>query len=267
MMDTFKTGQLIKERRKQKGWTQNDLAERLNVTDRAVSKWERGITAPDISLLEPLAQALEVTTMALITGECTSNALSASEQEAMTKDIVRQAEEMVKRRSRVFFRRVIVVILFAGIMTAVCRLWLWWPRSFEPLMNAGGAFRIEFQPAGSIRDERQIYTFSADDPATEAIRECFRRYTWHYDFVLSFLQSNSICEYYDHLLTPELDGDVLILYNLNEDKTLGGMVVTLASDADWFFWNGSMVVLTGPRGDQNGSRLIDGLKTVIDLQA
>lgn len=264
-MNTFKTGQLIKERRKQKGWTQNDLAERLHVTDRAVSKWERGINAPDLSLLEPLAQALEVPMAALLTGECASSALTAPEQEAMTKDILRRAEDMIKRNSRAFFRRAILMFLFAGIAIAACRLW--WPHAFDTSLDGGGVFRIEFQPAGVAAGERQIYTFSADDPVTKAIRACFRRYSWHYDFMLSFLCSNSISEYYDHLLTPELDGDVLVLYDLKEDGAMGDMAITLAADADWFFLNGNMVVLTGPRGDQNGSRLIDRLKTCMDLQA
>mgnify|MGYP002564850688 CR=1 FL=1 len=42
-MDNIKTGALIRERRKEKGLTQRELAERLHVTDRAVSKWERGV--------------------------------------------------------------------------------------------------------------------------------------------------------------------------------------------------------------------------------
>lgn len=43
-MDNTKTGALIRERRKEKGLTQRELAERLHVTDRAVSKWERGVS-------------------------------------------------------------------------------------------------------------------------------------------------------------------------------------------------------------------------------
>lgn len=43
-MDNIKTGALIRERRKEKGLTQRELAERLHVTDRAVSKWERGLS-------------------------------------------------------------------------------------------------------------------------------------------------------------------------------------------------------------------------------
>ena len=44
-MDNIKTGNLIKELRKEKGMTQKDLADKLHITDRAVSKWERGLCA------------------------------------------------------------------------------------------------------------------------------------------------------------------------------------------------------------------------------
>lgn len=55
--------------RKSQKLTQKDLAEKLKITDKAVSKWERGISCPDISLLVPLAQALGVTTSELLNGE------------------------------------------------------------------------------------------------------------------------------------------------------------------------------------------------------
>ena len=48
-MDNVKTGSFIKELRKEKDMTQKQLADRLHITDRAVSKWERGVCAPDIS--------------------------------------------------------------------------------------------------------------------------------------------------------------------------------------------------------------------------
>ena len=51
-------GAFIAERRKEARMTQKDLAERLHITDKAVSKWERGLIYPDVTLLEPLAEAL-----------------------------------------------------------------------------------------------------------------------------------------------------------------------------------------------------------------
>lgn len=59
-MDNEKIGAFIKELRKEQGLTQKELAEALSITDRAVSKWERGLNAPDIALLEPLAKLLGV---------------------------------------------------------------------------------------------------------------------------------------------------------------------------------------------------------------
>ncbi len=68
-MENSKTGAFIRKVRKEKNMTQKELAERLHITDRAVSKWERGLSAPDISLLEPLAEILEVPVADVIAGE------------------------------------------------------------------------------------------------------------------------------------------------------------------------------------------------------
>ena len=67
-MDAKKTGQLICKTRKQHGMSQKDLADILNITDKAVSKWERGISFPDISLLIPLSDALEISLYDLLSG-------------------------------------------------------------------------------------------------------------------------------------------------------------------------------------------------------
>ena len=59
-MDNQKFGQFIASIRKEKGWTQMELAHKLNITDKAVSKWERGIGFPDLKMIEPLAQVLDI---------------------------------------------------------------------------------------------------------------------------------------------------------------------------------------------------------------
>ena len=65
-MNRERTGMLIAEARKQKNMTQKDLAAALHVSDRAVSKWERGAGFPDVSLLEPLADALGLQVLELL---------------------------------------------------------------------------------------------------------------------------------------------------------------------------------------------------------
>jgi len=68
-MDNKKFGAFIASLRKEKGWTQNELAERLHVTDKAVSKWERGVGFPDIKLIESLAEVLEVSILEIMNSE------------------------------------------------------------------------------------------------------------------------------------------------------------------------------------------------------
>ena len=65
-MDASYIGKKISECRKQKGMTQKELAELLNITDKAVSKWERGLNFPDIALLEQLADALQISVTELL---------------------------------------------------------------------------------------------------------------------------------------------------------------------------------------------------------
>lgn len=67
-MDALETGRFIAQRRKELGLTQKALAQQLHVTDKAVSKWERGAGLPDINTIEPLAAALEVSVLSLMQG-------------------------------------------------------------------------------------------------------------------------------------------------------------------------------------------------------
>lgn len=65
-MDAQVFGRFVQQRRKELGLSQAELAERLHVTAKAVSRWERGVGFPDIKLLEPLAGALEITLVELM---------------------------------------------------------------------------------------------------------------------------------------------------------------------------------------------------------
>lgn len=83
-MDAVKTGCLIAERRKQLNMTQKELAQKLHVSAQAVSKWERGLSFPDVSLLEPLAQQLDLTVSEVLSGK-----QDAVPQEELIRDSLR----------------------------------------------------------------------------------------------------------------------------------------------------------------------------------
>lgn len=83
-MDNIRFGAFVAQLRKEQGLTQKGLADRLNVTDKAVSKWETGKGFPDVKLLEPLAQALGISLVELIRGEKDPrDSLTAAEAEAV----------------------------------------------------------------------------------------------------------------------------------------------------------------------------------------
>lgn len=101
-MDNTKTGCFIKEVRTQKGMTQKELAGLLHVTDRAVSKWERGQCAPDIALLEPLSEALGVSIVELLQGERLAPGEQAEEAEARAKRLLGYSRQELRRKLRAF---------------------------------------------------------------------------------------------------------------------------------------------------------------------
>ena len=72
-MDSYITGQTIKRLREDKNLTQTQLAEKIGVSSKAVSKWETSKGLPDISLIEPLSQALGVSVMELMSGDTVIN--------------------------------------------------------------------------------------------------------------------------------------------------------------------------------------------------
>ena len=72
-MDNYVTGSFIRDSREKQGLTQYELAEKIGVSDKTVSKWETGRGLPDITLLEPLAKALQISVIELMNGKSVIN--------------------------------------------------------------------------------------------------------------------------------------------------------------------------------------------------
>lgn len=88
-MDAQNTGKFIAQRRKVLGLTQAELAEKIHVTDKAISKWERGVGLPDIHTVEPLALALEVSVVELFQGKLTeSDTIPIREAEQLVSEAI-----------------------------------------------------------------------------------------------------------------------------------------------------------------------------------
>lgn len=95
-MDAAKLGQFIAQRRKELGLTQLALAEKLSVTDKAVSRWERAVGLPDIGSMEALAAALDVSLVELMRAERMEEShISRAEAEELLAEALHLSERPV----------------------------------------------------------------------------------------------------------------------------------------------------------------------------
>ena len=110
-MDKEKTGQLITLLRKEKGLTQKQLADALNVTDKAVSKWERGLSFPDISMLEPISELLDISILEILAGERQdrNDTLTREEASELINASVEIGDEQIRHRKGT--SKLIIIIL------------------------------------------------------------------------------------------------------------------------------------------------------------
>ena len=107
-MDTNATGRFIAERRKQKGYTQKELAEKLMVTDKAISRWETGKGLPDTSLLKPLGDILGVSVSELLSGRI----IEEADMKDQTDKIILESLNYSKR---MLVSTISVILLIIGI--------------------------------------------------------------------------------------------------------------------------------------------------------
>lgn len=96
-MDQIKIGRFIAERRKQCGYTQMQLAEKLNITDRAVSKWETGRSMPDSALMPALCELLHITLNDLFNGEVIEMEDYKKKSEELIIEMAKQKEDADKK--------------------------------------------------------------------------------------------------------------------------------------------------------------------------
>ena len=124
-MDQIKIGKFIAECRKNQGMTQMQLAERLNITDRAVSKWETGRAMPDSSIMLELCDVLKINVNDLLSGEITTADSYDKDLENKILELLAQKEKSDKRM--IMFEQVIAILsliifiapVFAGALLPI----------------------------------------------------------------------------------------------------------------------------------------------------
>ena len=117
-MNYDKIGKFIQEKRKEKNLTQKELANKLGVTDRAVSKWERGVGCPDVSILEILSKELDCSILEILKGRKIENEIiKVTEADDYVKDSMNISKQITKEKIISYINKVLVTtIIFIFIL-------------------------------------------------------------------------------------------------------------------------------------------------------
>ena len=121
-MDQIKIGKFISECRKKQNLTQLELAEKLHVTDRAVSKWERGKSMPDSLIMLELCEILKISVNELLNGEHINDEEYISKRDELIIQIAKQKENSDKRMLTFEWIFGILTFISAGALLAVASL-------------------------------------------------------------------------------------------------------------------------------------------------
>lgn len=116
-MDQLKIGRFIAEQRKAVGLTQFQLAEKLNITDRAVSKWERGKSLPDSSIMLELCEILQISVNDLLSAQVVKMDNYNKELEKNLLEMVKQKEKLDKK---LLDLEILIGILSVSMLLALC---------------------------------------------------------------------------------------------------------------------------------------------------
>lgn len=126
-MDQILTGKFISQERKRKGYTQKQLSEKLGISDKTVSKWERGNGFPEVSLLLPLCNELDITVNELLSGERVSEEDYCKNAEENMLNLVKEAQESKKRIIMSFMIAFLVILASVPLflLSGLLELDLW----------------------------------------------------------------------------------------------------------------------------------------------
>ena len=124
-MDQISIGRFIAAERKRKGCTQKQLAEKLNISDKTVSKWECGKGFPEVSLLLPLCKELDITVNELLSGARVSEEEYQKKAEENMVNLVKEAQESKKK---------IIMSAMVGVLVIVAAV---------PLFVVAGMFEMQ----------------------------------------------------------------------------------------------------------------------------
>lgn len=122
-MNQENIGKLIAKQRKKLNMTQSELGKKLGVTDKSVSKWERGVNVPDISIIVPLCNILNISTDELLLGACEN---TPTQNINFLSDLIKFYSKKSNLKLIKIFCILIIILLFSGLL-------LFWYSNFNKI--------------------------------------------------------------------------------------------------------------------------------------
>lgn len=146
-MDTKKIGRFIAENRKAKNLTQKELAEKLGVSDKTVSRWENGNYMPDLSMLKPLSDVLDISLNELLSGEYITQENVAEKAEASIESTLEYSRRKIEKS------RIKAYLMMVGCIYGLLFVWF--------LLNAVFFAEVPYQSGDVSQWEEQYPNHSA----------------------------------------------------------------------------------------------------------
>lgn len=195
-MDIEKIGLFIADLRKESKMTQKDLAEKLNVTIQAVSKWERGIGIPDISLFKPLGEIFKISVIELMEGE----RIKENDINIKVDNIIINTLKHSQKEKRKIKKNTMIVILLTVLMSAIIT---YIGINSAKNNNNANSFLTE-KNAFLEKEDGWIYVLNVSKEAQDNKNHFyFNGYNLRYQAVEDFI----INDYYNQNIIPYLSGE------------------------------------------------------------
>lgn len=173
-MDSKKIGTFIANKRKEKQMTQKQLGEALNCSDKLISKWECGNGLPDVSMMLPLCELLEINVNELLSGEHLTQDSYLGKAEENMMDLIKSSENQKKRMIKGMISGVVLILGFVMI-PAFLSLITEYPISPLIYLDVIGVLEVlvililTLWYAGRLKDFKNAFVFmifEAEDPQT-----------------------------------------------------------------------------------------------------
>lgn len=263
-MDAIKFGSFVARVRKDKNMTQAELASKIKVTDKAVSRWERGLGFPDINTLEPLAEALGVSVLELMKSEkIETEDIQCEDATLILKDTIQEASSQ-RLLNKKQYQMIAIGIAVLFLIVSVALIFALTRSRYVPLIQCEDATQRTSVESILLRDGIP-YKILSDD-LTVTVLEKYRSranitlgaedircaaYTTDNDSMLQIKLKDDIIACFD-----EIKNANVIINTLSDEEKYIGILLELQSDLSTEKIEYLVAATLGATGNKNADNIV-----------